>query len=101
VLQRVWSQNIDTLESAAGVPVELVLEAHGSFATAHCLRCKRNASTEHVVRSGVRDGKVVRCMHDRCDGLVKPDIVFFGEGLPNDFFLTKRVGDIRLPAVVR
>lgn len=75
------------------MPPELVIEAHGSFATAHCLRCNRHASIEHVVRSGVREGRVVRCMHDQCEGLVKPDIVFFGEGLPNEFFSTKRVSE--------
>lgn len=95
LLQRVWTQNIDTLETAAGVPVDLVLEAHGSFATAHCLACSRSASTEHVVRSGVREGKVVRCDRAGCDGLVKPDIVFFGEGLPPEFFQMKRVSQAR------
>ncbi|BEI84470.1 hypothetical protein CcaverHIS002_0410740 [Cutaneotrichosporon cavernicola] len=84
VLQRVWSQNIDTLETAAGVPPDLVMEAHGSFRTAHCLKCRRSASTEYVLKAGVRQGAVVRCEH--CKGLVKPDIVFFGEGLPDNFF---------------
>ncbi|KLT44680.1 NAD-dependent deacetylase sirtuin-2 [Cutaneotrichosporon oleaginosum] len=84
VLQRVWSQNIDTLETAAGVPEDLVVEAHGSFRTAHCLKCRRSASTEYVLKAGVRQGAVVRCEH--CKGLVKPDIVFFGEGLPDNFF---------------
>lgn len=84
MLQRVWSQNIDTLETAAGVPHELVVEAHGSFRTAHCLKCRRSASTEYVLKAGVRQGTVVRC--EKCDGLVKPDIVFFGEGLPEHFF---------------
>lgn len=91
MLQRVWTQNIDTLETAAGVPEHLVLEAHGSFRTAHCLRCSRPSSTEHVVSSGVRHGNVVRCSHNSCNGLVKPDIVFFGEGLPDDFFRLQRV----------
>ncbi len=84
MLQRVWSQNIDTLETAAGVPPDLVVEAHGSFRTAHCLKCRRSASTEYVLKAGVRQGSVVRCEH--CKGLVKPDIVFFGEGLPDNFF---------------
>lgn len=85
VLQRVWSQNIDTLETAAGVPADLVVEAHGSFREAHCLDCRRSASTEYVLKAGVRNGAVVRC--EQCDGLVKPDIVFFGEGLPDNFFM--------------
>lgn len=89
-----WSQNIDTLETAAGVPADLVLEAHGSFATAHCLRCRRDTSTDHVLASGVREGKVVRCPRDGCKGLVKPDIVFFGEGLPPEFFKMQKVREL-------
>lgn len=34
----------------------------------------------------MRDGKVVKCDEEGCRGLVKPDIVFFGEGLPERFF---------------
>ncbi|WRT64600.1 uncharacterized protein IL334_001533 [Kwoniella shivajii] len=37
-LLRNYTQNIDTLESLAGV--EKVLQCHGSFKTASCLRCK-------------------------------------------------------------
>ena len=91
MLQRVWTQNIDTLETAAGVPEDMVVEAHGSFREAHCLHCERHCPVEHVVASGVRQGKVVRCAHDDCDGLVKPDIVFFGEGLPDNFFILQPV----------
>lgn len=39
VLLRNYTQNIDTLESLAGVT--RVLNCHGSFNTASCLRCKR------------------------------------------------------------
>ncbi|KAL0240388.1 hypothetical protein I308_106639 [Cryptococcus tetragattii IND107] len=39
VLLRNYTQNIDTLESLAGV--ERVLQCHGSFKTASCLRCKQ------------------------------------------------------------
>lgn len=38
VLLRNYTQNIDTLESLAGV--NKVLQCHGSFKTASCLRCK-------------------------------------------------------------
>lgn len=69
----------------------MVIEAHGSFRKAHCLDCRRHAPVEHVVASGVRQGKVVKCVHDSCGGLVKPDIVFFGEGLPDDFFILQPV----------
>ncbi|ORY31583.1 DHS-like NAD/FAD-binding domain-containing protein [Naematelia encephala] len=93
VLLRVFSQNIDTLETLAGLEREQIVEAHGSFASSHCLSCGKEASGEYVVRSGVRHGQVVKCDEDagkgkkgKCGGLVKPDIVFFGEGLPKRFF---------------
>ncbi|ODN77448.1 hypothetical protein L202_04626 [Cryptococcus amylolentus CBS 6039] len=103
VLKRVFTQNIDTLESIAGLPSDMIVEAHGSFATAHCLRCRREVDREEVLRAGVRRGEVVKCdatikdaggkgkgkgkgKSQTCGGLVKPDIVFFGEGLPDRFF---------------
>ncbi|ORX40458.1 DHS-like NAD/FAD-binding domain-containing protein [Kockovaella imperatae] len=86
VLEKVFTQNIDTLEQLTGMDQDLIIEAHGSFATAHCLACRAESSTEHVLKSGVRRGEVVRCPKAHCEGLVKPDIVFFGEGLPEAFF---------------
>jgi hypothetical protein len=86
LLRRCFTQNIDTLESLAGLPDSHLIEAHGSFANAHCLSCQREAGREYVLAAGVREGKVVRCDEKGCGGLVKPDIVFFGEGLPERFF---------------
>jgi len=41
----------------------------------------------------VRNGEVVKCGEEGgCGGLVKPDIVFFGEGLPDKFFKSLGVG---------
>jgi NAD-dependent SIR2 family protein deacetylase len=35
-LRRCYTQNIDCLERAAGVPPERLVEAHGSFASSRC-----------------------------------------------------------------
>ncbi|EAU86331.2 Sir2 family histone deacetylase Hst2 [Coprinopsis cinerea okayama7 len=82
LLLRCFTQNIDTLERRAGVPADKVIEAHGSFATQRCIDCKAPFDDarmkEHILQK-----KIARC--DRCKGLVKPDIVFFGESLPNEF----------------
>ena len=83
LLRRVFTQNIDTLETVAGLEKSRIVEAHGSFGSAHCLDCRRVASREYVLASGVRTGQVVQC---DCGGLVKPDIVFFGESLPANFY---------------
>jgi NAD-dependent SIR2 family protein deacetylase len=86
LLRRVFTQNIDTLERLAGLPSERLVEAHGSFAASHCLRCHREADQDYVKREGLIGGNVVKCEVGECGGLVKPDIVFFGETLPQRFF---------------
>ncbi|XP_063800747.1 NAD-dependent protein deacetylase sirtuin-3-like isoform X2 [Pseudophryne corroboree] len=39
VLLRVYTQNIDGLERVAGIPVEKLVEAHGSFSSSTCTMC--------------------------------------------------------------
>ena len=41
-------QNIDTLERRAGVPADLLVEAHGSFHNAHCMECHKEFSHQFV-----------------------------------------------------
>ena len=41
-----YTQNIDTLETAAGV--QRVLQCHGSFATASCLQCRRRVPGKEI-----------------------------------------------------
>jgi len=78
------TQNIDTLERRAGVPAKLIVEAHGSFATQCCIKCKRPFDDKKM-KEAVMNERVPHCENKKCGGLVKPDIVFFGEGLPASF----------------
>jgi len=73
-----FTQNIDTLERRAGIPTGKVIEAHGSFATQRCIKCKRSFSDTEM-KEYVKEGRIPRCK--TCKGLVKPDIVFFGESV--------------------
>jgi NAD-dependent SIR2 family protein deacetylase len=82
LLQKCFTQNIDTLERFAGMPEEKIVEAHGSFAQAHCIDCRKEFSQDWI-KNEILAGKVARC---ECGGLVKPDIIFFGENLPAKFF---------------
>lgn len=84
MLQMLFTQNIDCLERAAGVPADKIVEAHGSFATQRCIECKTEFPDDEM-REHVNEGKVPRCKELSCNGLVKPDIVFFGEALPAAF----------------
>lgn len=78
LLHMCFTQNIDTLERRAGVPDHKIIEAHGSFATQKCINCKQpydgDKMKEHILQK-----KIARC--ESCGGYVKPDIVFFGEGV--------------------
>ncbi|KAI9465077.1 Sir2 family histone deacetylase Hst2 [Lactarius psammicola] len=77
------TQNIDTLERRAGIPADKIIEAHGSFATQGCIECKRPFGDAEMKKI-VEEERIPRCKI--CKGLVKPDIVFFGESLPPNFF---------------
>ncbi|XP_022080250.1 NAD-dependent protein deacetylase sirtuin-1-like [Acanthaster planci] len=86
-LLRNFSQNIDTLEQVAGIT--RVLQCHGSFATARCTNCNYQVDAE-AIRADIFNQTVPLC--PRCPqdpevlAVMKPDIVFFGEGLPKDFY---------------
>ncbi|KAG0688962.1 Sir2 histone deacetylase Hst2 [Pichia californica] len=79
LLKRCYTQNIDTLERIAGVSDDKVLEAHGSFSANHCIDCN-NEMIKETLREYMDKNEIPTC--SRCKGYVKPDIVFFGESLP-------------------
>ncbi|KAL3471697.1 DHS-like NAD/FAD-binding domain-containing protein [Aspergillus californicus] len=83
MLLKHFTQNIDCLERLAGVPGELIVEAHGSFATQRCIDCKV-VYPDDSMKEAIEKAEVPHC--SECRGLVKPDIVFFGEALPGSFF---------------
>ncbi|XP_060572292.1 NAD-dependent protein deacetylase sirtuin-2-like isoform X1 [Ruditapes philippinarum] len=87
-LMRHFTQNIDTLERVAGLSNDKNVEAHGSFNTGHCLECGDEYSLEWMkeqIFSKSTETVVPKCIKEDCDGVVKPDIVFFGESLPQKF----------------
>lgn len=69
----VVTQNIDGLHQKAGS--RRVYELHGTAATLHCVACSR-AYPAACLRSG---GDAVP--HCACGGLLKPDVVLYGEPL--------------------
>ena len=72
-LAAVVTQNIDGLHQAAGS--RTVFELHGSVHRNVCQRCGATYSAAWVLES---EG-VPRC--EKCGGLVKPDVVLYGEQL--------------------
>jgi NAD+-dependent protein deacetylase SIR2 len=73
-----FTQNIDTLERRVGVPDTKIVEAHGSFATSRCIDCKKPYPAEEM-KEKIAKKSIPRCKH--CNGLAKPEIVFFGEAV--------------------
>ncbi len=71
------TQNIDRLHRAAGS--ENVVEVHGSIVTSTCRECEASYGIEAVNALFDGDG-IARC--SSCGGAVKPDVVLFGEMLP-------------------
>lgn len=82
LLLRHYTQNIDTLERVAGVPDDKLVEAHGTFHIGHCLRCG-DEYTQDWMRDKIFKDEIPIC--ESCPGVVKPDIIFFGENLPTLF----------------
>ncbi|KAK5985746.1 NAD-dependent protein deacetylase [Trichostrongylus colubriformis] len=85
ILLRWFTQNIDSLEYLTGIPEDKVVTAHGSYRTSTCTSCGKKFDLQWLEdRVKDKDCLVPRC--DKCDGVVKPDITFFGENLPKRFF---------------
>jgi NAD-dependent deacetylase len=81
-LDCVITQNIDNLHQEAGVPKDKVFELHGNMKWVVCLNCRRRFPMPEVLQK-MREGvEVPDCSH--CQGILKPDAVFFGEALPQE-----------------
>ncbi|HET9163789.1 MAG TPA: NAD-dependent protein deacylase [Solirubrobacterales bacterium] len=77
LLSGVITQNIDRLHRAAGS--RNVVEVHGSIETSTCRACGASYGLGEVDDLFDGDGVAI-CVS--CDGAVKPDVVLFGEMLP-------------------
>jgi NAD-dependent deacetylase len=73
-LSGIITQNIDSLHQRAGS--SRVMEFHGGVWSSFCTSCGRTWGYDRSVAMTFADD-VPRC--DSCGGVIKPDIVFFGE----------------------
>ena len=78
LLQAVITQNIDLLHARAGSAE--VVEVHGSIRTSTCQACGHRYALEEVVRLLDEGAGAPRCTS--CRTVLKPDVVFFDELLP-------------------
>ena len=106
IVQSVVTQNVDRLHQKAGQRV--VTDLHGVLATVSCLECNtqqsRNSFQNRLIKANpwlqdltadyapdgdadlhdeqLQDLTVPAC--EACAGMLKPDVVFFGENVPKD-----------------
>ena len=73
----VVTQNIDNFHRRAGS--NNIFELHGNIERNFCINCKKYYNEELNFSAGVP-----KC---NCGGLIRPDVVWFGEYLPEDQFL--------------
>lgn len=73
----VITQNIDNLHRRAGS--KKIYELHGNIERNFCVNCKTFYNEELDFSSGIP-----KC---KCGGLIRPDVVWFGEYLPEDQFI--------------
>ena len=74
----VITQNIDNLHYRAGS--KTVYELHGNINRNYCIGCGKPYANEDILQPD--QDKTPRC--SSCKGLIRPDVVWFGEMLPVD-----------------
>jgi len=72
------TQNIDGLHQAAGS--KQVVEMHGTLHTLSCAQCYKKFPSEEFLKPFIENGTIPQCLN--CNGILKPDVILFGEQLP-------------------
>lgn len=79
-LRCIITQNVDNLHQKAGNSPNKIYELHGNMNGVICIDCHDMYPTEYMVEKYKRSGSIPVC--ENCKGILKPDVVFFGEPLP-------------------
>ncbi len=87
LLKTIITQNIDYLHQMAGS--QSVLEYHGTYKFLKCLQCGLKVEAEEALL------KDLPPLCTRCNGVLKPDFVFFGEMIP------PRVAELSLSEILK
>lgn len=77
-LRTIITQNIDGLHQKAGS--QNVIEMHGTLRTLSCTSCFKRFEAGPFLRPYIETGKIPQCLS--CNGILKPDVILFGEQLP-------------------
>lgn len=82
-LKAIITQNIDMLHTRAGSRV--IYELHGHMREATCMHCFTVFDAQPIIARFLVDRQVPYCPH--CGGVLKPNVILFGEQLPAQAFL--------------
>ena len=77
------TQNIDGLHHTAGS--SKVVELHGTIRTLSCTGCFKQYDSKSFLKPYILDGTIPLCAN--CNGILKPDVILFGEQLPQTAWL--------------
>lgn len=66
------------------MPAEKILWTHGNWKSQHCYKCKAEYPDD-LMKRAINTGDVPYCLAPKCGGAIKPDVVFFGQSLPEEF----------------
>jgi NAD-dependent deacetylase len=83
-LDCVITQNVDNLHQKAGLPDDKVFELHGNARWVICLSCGKRYPMEQI-RARLDEGEEIPVC-ESCQGMLKPNVVLFGEMLPGKVF---------------
>ena len=83
------TQNFDALHEKAGNSSDVIVNLHGTIGTSHCMKCHAKYDTADIMAN--LDNEPDPHCHRRlpysgnmpCNGLIKTDVVYFGEALPD------------------
>lgn len=75
-LKAIITQNIDGLHQKAGS--KNVLEIHGTTYKNYCIECNKEYPNDYIFKSK----GIPKCS---CGGIIRPDVVLYGESLPDSF----------------
>lgn len=76
LIRGIITQNVDGFHSVAGS--ENIMELHGTLQKVHCQSCGK------VFKNDMYEEEIYYCP---CGGKLRPSVVLFGEGLPEDTFM--------------
>ncbi len=79
-LDCVITQNVDSLHQKAGLPDDKIFELHGNMRWVVCLSCGKRYPVEQLKAKLDEGEEIPDC--EACHGILKPDIILFGESLP-------------------